>query len=298
MILIAGGTGRLGREVVRLLTSRDIPVRILTRDPARAESLRSDLVQVVSGDVRDPAAVEQATVGVETVVSAIHGFAGTGDDTPKSVDLEGNKNLIAAARAGGAEHVVLLSIHGAAPDHPMELFRMKHLAEAEVKKSGLAWTIIRPTAYMETWLELIGEPLIKTGKTRIFGRGANPINFVSVRDVALVVERAVVDSSLRGAVLEVGGPENLTMRQVAEAVQEVSGRTGSVSQVPLPLMRLMAVLMRPLNKTVARQIQAGVVMDTRDMSFAQADAAPWHASRPPTHMADVIGRDYGSRIHR
>lgn len=65
-------------------------------------------------------------------------------------------------------------MHGAAPDHPMELYRAKYLAERELEASGLSWTIVRPTAYMETLAPVIGEPLLKKGRTRIFGKGENP----------------------------------------------------------------------------------------------------------------------------
>jgi uncharacterized protein YbjT (DUF2867 family) len=266
MILIAGGTGTLGTQVVRLLTARGLEVRILTRDPVRAEHLQGDLVEIMAGDVRNLRAVERAADGAQTVISAIQGFAGVAAVGPQAVDRQGNSNLIHAARAG-AEHFILVSIQGVAPDHPMELFRMKYLAEQEVKASGLAWTIIRPTAYMETWGALIGEPLLKTGKTRIFGRGNNPINFVSVHDVARFVELAVVDPAMRGELVEVGGPENLSMRQVAQTFETVSGKVGKKSHVPLPMMRLMSALMRPVNPTLARQAQAGIVMDTHDFSF-------------------------------
>jgi uncharacterized protein YbjT (DUF2867 family) len=86
--------------------------------------------------------------GARTVISAVQGFAGTDPAGPQAVDRQGNSNLIRAAKEGAMEHFVLVSIQGAAPDHPMELFRMKYLAEEELKASGLAWTIIRPTAYM------------------------------------------------------------------------------------------------------------------------------------------------------
>jgi uncharacterized protein YbjT (DUF2867 family) len=151
MILIAGGTGTLGAQVVRLLTARGLEVQILTRDPARAQHLQGDRVEIVPGDVRDPRAVERAADGASTVISAIQGFAGAAPVGPQAVDRQGNSNLIQAARAGAVEHFILVSMQGAAPDHPMELFRMKYLAEEELKASGLAWTIIRPSAYMETW---------------------------------------------------------------------------------------------------------------------------------------------------
>lgn len=293
MILIAGGTGTLGARVVPLLTARGLEVRILTRDPARAEHLRGDLVEIISGDVRDVRAVERAVAGARTVVSAVQGFAGTDPAGSEAVDQQGNSNLIKAAKEEGATvHFVLVSIQGAAPDHPMELYRMKYLAEQELKASGLACTIVRPTAYMETWASLIGEPLLKSGRTRIFGRGENPINFVSARDVARFVELAVVDPTMRGEVIEIGGPENLSMKQFAQTFETVSGKAGKVSHVPLPAMRLMSVLMRPVNPTLAGQVHAGVVMDTHDFSFDASGTARRYPRVPLTSLAEVVRRDY------
>jgi uncharacterized protein YbjT (DUF2867 family) len=292
MILIAGGTGTLGTQVVRLLTARRLEVRILTRAPDRAEHLRGDLAEIVSGDVQNARTVQRAVAGAQTVVSAIQGFAGAAPAGPQAVDRLGNSNLIQAAKAVAAEHFILVSIQGAAPDHPMELFRMKYLAEQELKVSGLAWTIIRPTAYMETWAPLIGEPLLETGRTRIFGRGDNPINFVSAYDVARFVELAVVDPTMRGEVVEVGGPENLGMRQVAQTFEAVTGKVGKKSYVPLSMMRLLSVLIRPVNPTLARQIQAGVVMDTHDFSFDPSETSRRYPSIPLTSLADVARRDY------
>jgi len=291
MILIAGGTGTLGTQVVGLLRARGLEVRVLTRDPRH---LQGDLVEVVPGDVRDLRAVERAMKGAKTVISAIQGFSGSGGYSPRTVDQQGNSNLIQAARAGAAEHFILVSIHGAAPDHPMELLRMKYQAEQELRASPLAWTIIRPTAYIETWATLVGKPLLETGRTRIFGRGNNLINFVSVHDVARFVEFAVVDPTMRGELIEVGGPENLSMNQFARTFEAVSGKAGKESRVPLPMMRLMALLMRPVNPTLARQIQAGVVMDTHDMSFAPSDTDRRYPSIPLTRLTEVVGRDYAA----
>jgi NADH dehydrogenase len=291
-ILVAGGTGRLGTEIVRLLTRHGLALRVLTRDRVRARSLEAPHVEIVVGDVRDSRAVERAAAGVRTVVSAVHGFAGVGATSPEAVDWRGNLNLIRAATAGGAEHMVLVSVQGAAADHPMELFRMKYRAEAALRESALAWTILRPTAFMETWATLIGEPLLRTGKTVIFGRGHNPINFVSVSDVARFAELAVVDPALRGAVVEIGGPENLSLRQVVDVFAREGGRRGTARHVPLPVMRLASVLMRPINPVIARQIRAGIVMDTVDMSFDARDRSQRYPAIPITTLAEVVRRDH------
>lgn len=174
----------MGRKVTRLLTARGLRVRVLTRKPERAGQEQNGLLEFVAGNVRDAHSVELAAESATTIVSAIQGFSGTGDDSPRTVDWQGNTNLVRAALAAGAEQFILVSVHAAAAGHPMDLFQMKYRAVQELRASGLAWTIIRPTSYMETWATIVGEPLVKTGHTRIFGRGENPINVISADDVA------------------------------------------------------------------------------------------------------------------
>jgi uncharacterized protein YbjT (DUF2867 family) len=292
VVLIAGGTGRLGTRVVELLTKRQIKVRVLTRDRARANHLESDVIEVVEGDVRNPATLESAVAGTSTVISAIHGF----DDrasSPEATDRDGNRNLIKSAKAAGVDHFVLVSGYRSTADHPMSLARAKYAAEQFLKESGVAWTIIRPTAFMEFWAKLVGQPLIDTGRTQVFGRGNNPVNFVSVNDVAKAVESAVVDPSLRGVELDMGGPENLTMNQVVEMFERVSGKKGKVSHVPLAMMRIMSVVTRMINPVMARQVQAGVLMDTADYwvwdPSANRRLYPW---LPQTPLVDVLHKDH------
>ena len=292
MILVAGGTGRLGGEVVRRLTrdAKGERVRVLTREPARASKLAAECgIEVATGDVRDAAAVLEATRGVRTVVSAVHGFVGKGVD-PRTVDLAGNQNLIAAAEACAVQRFILVSVYGATVDHSMELFRMKHLAEEALAASKLSWTIVKPTAFMETWLEMLGGPLLAKKKATIFGRGQNPINFVSVHDVAEVVGQAAMrgGSGEPNERIDVGGPENLSFSEVVETFEKVTGASGSKGHVPLPVMRVMAWLMRPMNAQLARMIRAGVTMDTEDMTF---DASV-PSSIPRTTLADAIRRHY------
>jgi uncharacterized protein YbjT (DUF2867 family) len=291
MILVAGGTGRLGTKLVNLLRPRGLEVRVLTRDRSRATHLTGAGVEIIEGDVRDYAAVGRAVDGAQTVVSAIQGFAGTRDGSPATVDRDGNGNLIRAAREATVEHFVLVSVWDASPDHPMELMRMKYAAEQELKGSGLAWTIIRPSAYIETWCDVLGRPLLQKGKTQVFGRGRNPINWVSTSDVARFVEMAVIDPAMRDVTIDVGGPENLTMSEFVEIFRTEAASTGRVGRVPLAAMRLMAIGMRRLNPSMARQIQAGIVMDTRRQAFDASQTRKRYPSIPVTSLTDVVRRD-------
>jgi uncharacterized protein YbjT (DUF2867 family) len=210
MILLAGGTGRLGSVLAARLTGRGLAVRVLTRDPARAAHLAAQGAEVATGDVRDCASLAPAVRGADVVVSAIQGLTGPRGVTPATIDYQGNINLIDAARAAGAQFV-LMSVAGAAADSPMELFRMKHAAEEHLRESGADWTIVRATAFLELWIDVLTSTATSSGRPVVFGRGNNPINFVSVTDVAALVEHTVTDPATRGRILEIGGPRNLTL---------------------------------------------------------------------------------------
>jgi uncharacterized protein YbjT (DUF2867 family) len=287
MILVAGGTGMLGTQLVRRLSDRGLPVRVLTRDPARAAHL-PESVQVLTGDLRDPAAVTAAVRGCATVVSAVHGFAGLGKPSPEAIDRDANRALIRAAADADVQHLVLVSVLGAAPDHPMSLHRAKHAAEQALQTSGLAWTILRPVAYLETWIAITGAKLASNGQALVFGPGRNPINFVSAHDVAALVDLAVCDRSLRGQLLEVGGPENLTFTQLAERLITTSGRPGRIRHVPLAMLRVLSLLARPVSPTFARQAQAAVVMNTTDMALDTSTIRDRLPTIPATTLDEVI----------
>jgi uncharacterized protein YbjT (DUF2867 family) len=268
MILVAGGTGRLGTLIVGRLAARGLDVRVLTRDPARARHLADVATEIMTGDVRDRASMKAAMLDATTVVSAVQGFAGPGRVSPASVDRDGNANIVDAAAAVSAD-VVLLSVVGASPEHPMELFRAKYAAEQYLCSSDVRWTVVRATAFVQLWAEIMSKPIV-------LGRGENPINFVSTGDVAAVVERAVVDSGLREKVLEVGGPQNLTFNELAELLQRIRGRPARIRHVPRWLLRSMA--------PVTRQARAAVAMDTIDMTF---DAAPHRNALADLPMTDI-----------
>ena len=292
MILVAGGTGTLGRSLVPRLLARGESVRVLTRGDQGDPHLVSSRIEYVTGDVRDRVAVDRAMTGVRTVVSAIQGFGGRNAAGIRAIDGVGNATLIAAAEAAGIEHFVLLSICQASPDHPSELFRVKAQAERRLQKSGLGWTIVRPTAYQETWLEIVGRPLVETGRTRIFGRGTNPINFVSAVDVAGVVDLVTADAQFRGDTIDVAGPEDVSFKAFATVVREVTGAVGAVSHVPLPMLRLMSIALRPIRPILADQIQTAVVMDTRDMTADAADRVRRFPAVPLTPLRSVVARRF------
>jgi NADH dehydrogenase len=243
---------------------------------------------VATGDVRDRASLAPAVEGAGVVVSAIHGFAGPGGVSPATVDYRGNINLIDAARATGAQ-LVLMSVAGAAADSPMELFRMKHAAEEHLQASGVRWTIVRATAFFELWIDVLSKTAARSGRPLVFGRGDNPINFVSVTDVAALAEHAVTDPATRGRILQIGGPENLTFNQLAAAIQAAAGRTSAPRHVPPLVLRLMARTARRLKPELGRQARAALLMDRIPLDHDAGAARQAYPDIPFTPLGMCLG---------
>jgi NADH dehydrogenase len=287
MILVAGGTGRLGTLLVGRLVERGEPVRVLTRDPSRAAHLPAG-VERVMGDLRDAASLAPATAGASVVVSAVHGFVGPGNVSPATVDRDGNANLVDAATAAGAD-IVLVSVVSAAADSPMELFRMKYAAEQHALASGAPTTIVRSTAFLELWVDILCDTAKKSGRPVVFGRGENPINFVSARDVAALVDLVIGDPATRGTTLDIGGPANLTFNELAAALLDAGYVRGGPRHVPPPLLRALSSTVGRLKPQLGRQMRAALAMDRVDLRF---DSTPIHErfpGLPTTSFADVLG---------
>ncbi|TXN28126.1 SDR family oxidoreductase [Lacisediminihabitans profunda] len=265
MILVVGGTGTLGRPLMARLAARGVPLRVLTRDSGHAAALRATGVEAVEGDVRDPAAVTAAVNGCDTVISAIHGFASGRGISPAAIDRDANISLVRAAVDANVDHMILVSAYGASASHPMSLHRMKFAAEQALQASGLHWTIIRPTAFLETWTKLIGAKLPTGGAARVFGRGDNPINFVAVTEVASALDRAVFDEGWRGRSVDVVGTDSITLNQLAERLTAAAGSSSRTDHVPLLALRALSILARPVAPAFARMAHAAVEMDTSNM---------------------------------
>src|SRR6266702_3380046 len=289
MMLIVGASGRLGSVVAQRLLAQGKPVRAMTRNPLSLAHLQLQGAEVVSGDLRNPASLLSSCEGVEQVLAAAHALVGKGDNNPHTVDDAGNRHLIDAAKAAGVKHFIFVSVQGASPDSPLEFFRIKYRTEEYLRASGLSFTILRPGAFMDLWAQLIGRPIIEQGKTTTFGRGNNPINFVAVEDVARFVCTVVDDPRAHNRVIEVGGPENLTMNQVAEIFERTSGRQAKKRHIPLLMMRVMSILMQPLNPAMSRLIRNGIYMDMANLRYDMADTARAFGIQL-TSLEEIAGR--------
>lgn len=269
MNLIISGTGRVGGAVARALLADRAAVRAGARDLVRLAELRTMGAEIAQVDLTKPTTLDPALRGVKRVLATAHAMTGGGANSSRKVDLEGNRALIDAAKRAGVERFVFISAQGVRADHPVDFHRHKFATEEHLRASGMPYTILRPSAYMEIWGDLIGKPVLTTGKATLFGPGTNPMSFISERDVVAFCLMAL-RGDLGDTTLELGA-ENYTHTQVAELYARAVGRTVTISHIPLPMLRLMAALISPFNAGTARLMRAAISMASEKLTFDPAD---------------------------
>lgn len=251
-IWLAGATGYIGRALARELVARGHAVTALVRPGAlaRADALTRDALEgcrVVEVELADGPTVTAALGDgpVDAVFSCIASRTGVAEDAWR-VDHAGNVALLAAARAAGARHFVLLS--AICVQRPQLAFQHAKLAfEAELQASGLTWSIVRPTAFFKS---LAGQvERVKAGKPfLVFGDGAlTACKPISEADLARFMADCLDDPERTDRVLPIGGPgPAITPREQGEILCRALGVEPNVRSVPVALFGFIVALLAPL----------------------------------------------------
>jgi len=221
MLLVTGATGTTGMEVLRALKDRGVAARALVRDETKAHHLRDLGFEPATGDLGDPRTLGPALDGVERAY--LVSPAG-----PMQSELE--QTFLDAAKAAGVKHVVKLSVIGASPEAPLRFARSHATVEHALKESGMAWTLLRPTAFMQN--TLAWGPQLHDG-TFYSPVPDAAVSIVDARDVAEVAAAALTDEAHEGKSYGLSGPEAVSYREQARRVFAAAGREVTVEEVPV-----------------------------------------------------------------
>ncbi len=279
MILVVGATGQLGQLIAGMLLDKGKQVRILVRPGSSYEALASAGAQPVTGDLKDPISLRAACDGVDAVITTANSVGRGGQDTVETVDDAGNANLIDAARAAGVRHFVFVSALGADPDHPMPFLKAKGQTEQRLRSSGMAWTVLQPNLFMDTWIPaVVGGPALGGQPVTLIGEGRREHSMVAARDVASYAVAALDHPEAQGQMLFIGGPQPVSWRDAVSAFEADVGREIPVRTVepgvPVP----------GLPEVVAPVLAA---LDTYDSPMDMAALTSQYGVRPTT-LGDFV----------
>ena len=226
-VLVAGATGQLGQVVVRKLVAAGIPVRALARNKDKLAALAGPGVELAPVDMGNVPALNEACRGVTQIVATANNNMGQGPTSPTRIDLPAYQNLCAAARNAGVRRLIFVSTRGVDQDAPIDLFRVKWYIEDAIRRSGVPYVMLRPSAFMDIWIDVvIASDIRKKGVATIFGDGTGVANYIAVDDVAEFIVRIVKQEDIVKQVIEIGGPSNLSFNDVVTLVERRLGSSG------------------------------------------------------------------------
>ncbi len=184
MILVVGATGLLGGEVCRRLSGEGRAVRALVRstsDPAKKQQLKDGGAELVVGDLKDRDSLMEACRGANAIIStASSTISRQSSDSIETVDLQGQLNLVEAAKANGVERFIFVSFRHDG-QNPSPLSQAKQAVESALRDFN--YTILQASFFTEVWLSPMLGFDYPNAKARIYGSGESKISWVSFRDV-------------------------------------------------------------------------------------------------------------------
>ena len=281
-ILIVGATGVVGGDIAHKLRKQGHSVRALVRGGAghpKAQALQEANIEMSEGNLTQPATLDRACEGAETVISTATSMPSGANDGLRRVDHEGALALIDAAARAGVKRFIYTSYSGNIRiDSPLET--AKRDCENRLLGCAMQAIILRPSYFMEMWLSpaLGFDPL--HGSVRIYGSGEARVNYISAFDVAdFAVEAATRKYAEKNTILEMGGPEPLSQLDAVRIFEQVLKTKINLEHVPLEALEAQyRSATDPLQKTFA----------ALTLAYAKGDII---------HGAAALGRQYGIKLH-
>lgn len=221
MILITGATGKTGGEAARQLAAAGARVRVLVRNAAKAEPLGKLGIEVVTGDMTNRADVAAALRDVDRALLVM-------PNEQHQLDVE--RQFTDCAAAAGVRHLVKLSSLESTPRNPNPIAQMHVASEEHIRRSGIAWTMIRPTFFAQTFLGSAAR-IRDRGEIAMPG-GQGTIAPTDIRDVGAVICRVLTESGHENQSYDLTGPELLTFAEAAARFSDVLSRPVRYLDVP------------------------------------------------------------------
>lgn len=248
-VLLTGGTGFVGRAVLRHLLAAGHTIRVLARDEkiARARLPESDApVEVHQGDVTVPATLTGAADGCDAVIHLVGIISEFGEVTFERLHTEATRHMVAAAQTAGVNRFIQMSALGTRANAASRYHQTKWAAEELVRQSGLNFTILRPSVIYgpeDHFVNLFARLSKSLPMLPVIGTGTARVQPVSVEVVAACFAGALTCPESGHQTIDVCGPDRLTMVELLDRIMEVTGRPRAKLHLPAPLARLQATFL-------------------------------------------------------
>jgi uncharacterized protein YbjT (DUF2867 family) len=223
LVLVVGGTGKVGSQVVGRLIARSKRVRALVRPTSQTGPLVDAGVELATGDLLDPESLRRALDGVDAVVTSAAGYTGHTPGDTIETDRAGNLNLITAAAEAGVRRFVFTSILTCDQTPEIPHFWAKKIAEDALAEGGVPFVSLRPGAFVDDF-GLWGGNGFATGRVTSIGDSAVPMTRVYTPDLADNLAAAVDADVAANECIDIGWDRPLSARELVTLASGILGR--------------------------------------------------------------------------
>jgi len=304
MILVVGASGQLGTAVVRRLASAPSAeaVRAFVRPTSQAQHLRIPNVELAYGDLRNTTSLTRVCKGVDVVIATANTVAPRGRYSFESVEGNGYRNLVAAAKQAGVKQMIFMSAPATPNDDAVPTLRYKRRIEKLIVDSGIPYTIFRGSLFMDDWFALMGSSIPLRGAeaatlerpfwfARAFMKGTGHLienqgialvagsgktrhAFIALDDVVEFIVKAVRKPDAMNKISELGGPEILSCDDVAALFGRVLGKRVRTVHAPAAVFRLQQLLLNPFSPAAANLMGMNWAFATAGTAYDMSSVGP------------------------
>jgi NADH dehydrogenase len=248
-VLVTGGTGFVGREILARLDGSGHAVRLLVRQPESVTTsglARRHRAEVCQGDILEPASLGAAMEGVDAVIHLVGIISEFRANTFERVHIQGTANVVGAARKAGVRRFIHMSALGTRPDAVARYHQSKWIAEEIVRAGGMNWTIFRPSIIYgpgDGFVNLFARMARVSPIMPLIGGGRAKMQPIPVGEVATAFVKALTEPRAVGQMFDLGGGEVLTLEEIVDAVMAATGRRRFKVRVPLFVARCQAAVL-------------------------------------------------------
>ena len=285
-VTVFGGSGFLGRQIVKYLAAEGTSVRVAVRHPERASFLerlgRDGQIELVHADVWDEKTVARAVKQSATVINTVGHYVEKGRATFNAVHGQGALHVARQAGQAGAKRLIHISGLGADPTSDSPYVRARGIGEVLVKKAFDRVTILRPSVIFgadDSFFNTLADMARQTPILPLFGMGRTNLQPVHVGDVADACVRLLADPSTEGKVYEFGGPRVYTYKALVKLVLEQADKRRVLVPVPFFMWETLAALMAflpnpPLTRDQVKLMKEDNVVVGKALTLEDLGIAP------------------------
>lgn len=274
-LLILGGTGTLGRQIVKQALDEGYQVKCLVRNLRRGAFLKDWGADLIYGDLSIPATIPPALKGVSIVIDAAT-VRPTDSYTAETIDWKGKIALIEAAKLAKIKKFIFFSVLNASQNSQIPLLELKVRFEQKLKESQLNYTIFQCSGFFQGLINQFAIPILEQQTVWLLGN-SSPVAYLDTQDAARTVVKSISEKASTNCTFALTGNKFWTSEEVIEVCKRLSGKEAKVSYIPFILLSILRQFFRFFEFTwnISDRLQFAELNTNKASSVSLAKSIPW-----------------------